>query len=116
MLEHKQKRNHPVIRIEILTKVIMTAHLTRKEPVLLAHAILHERMTALRDDGPATLSLHRIKRGPYHTWIEDDSVVAAVLRKQDVREQGGDVGTGDELTFLGEEHRALCISVPPHSE
>src|SRR5215813_6909098 len=102
MLEHQQKRNHTVIRIEIFTKVIVPAQLTRKQPILAPHAVLHKRVTALRDNRPATHSLHCIERGPYHTWIEDDGVVAAILCEQDIREQGDDVRAGDKLTFLSE--------------
>src|SRR6185437_8368826 len=91
ILEHQKKRNHTVICIEILTEVIMPAQLTREESVLLAHAILHERMAPLRYDRPAALASHSVQRGPDHAWIEDDRVVAAILRQQDVGEQRNDV-------------------------
>src|SRR4051794_14219101 len=46
MLKYQQKRNHAVVRVKVLTKVIMPAQLTSKESVFLAHTILHERVTS----------------------------------------------------------------------
>src|SRR5215216_6216554 len=116
MFKHQQEGNHTVVGIKILTKVIMPAHLTCEQSVLLAHAVFHKRVPALRDDRLSALSLYRVERGPYHARIEDDRVVASILREQNVGQQRGDVCTGDELTFFGEEHRAIRISIPRHSE
>src|SRR5690349_252893 len=73
-------------------------------------------MTTLGDDRPAALSSHRIERRPDHAWIEDDRIVAAVLREQDIREQGRDVRSRNELTFFIEEHRPVSISIPRNAE
>src|SRR5690348_8505993 len=73
-------------------------------------------MTALRYDRPAALLPHRVERRPYHAWIEDDGVVASILRQQDVCEQRNDVCARDELTFFSEEHRAIRVRVPRDTE
>src|SRR6185369_9086137 len=104
MFEHEEEGNHTVVGIEILTKVIMPTHLTREEPVLLPHAVFHKRVSAV--------SIYRVERGPYHAWIEDDRVVTSILRQQNIGEERGDIRARDELTFLGEEHRAVGVSIP----
>src|SRR5215204_6483796 len=106
MFEHEQERNHPVIRIEVLAEVIVTTHLTREQTILAPHAVLHERVTTLRDDRPAALPLYGVERGPYHAWIEDDRVVTSILRQQDISQQRSDVRARDELTLFSKKHRA----------
>src|ERR1043165_2083546 len=116
MLEDQQKRDHPVISIKVLTKIVMPAQLTGEQPILLPHTIFHERMTTLRNDRPPAFSPHGIERGPNHARIEDDRVVAAILRQQDIGLQRRDIRARDEFTFLVEEHRAVGVSIPRDSE
>src|SRR5829696_212290 len=94
----------------------MPAQLTGKQSVLTPHPVFDERVAAFRDNGRSAFSFYYVGRGPDHSWVEDDLVVAAVLCQQDVGEQRRDVGARNELPFLVNKHCPIRVCIPDHSK
>src|SRR5215217_5125340 len=94
----------------------MPAQLTGEERVLASHTILHERVTTFGDDWPASFSSYCILYGPDDARVEDDRVIAAVLRQENVGKHRRYVGTGDVVSFFVEEHRSIGICIPGHAK
>src|ERR1044071_2067342 len=107
MFQHEQEGNDAVIGVKIFPKVIMRAHLARKESVLTSHPVFHERVTTLRDDWCGAFSFAYRESGPDDSRIENDPVITAVLCQKDVCEQRGDVRAGNEFAFFGKKHAAV---------
>src|SRR5882672_1041398 len=100
MFEHEEEGNQTVVRVEVFAEVVMTAHLAGKERVLLAHSVLHECMSALRNDRRSTGSAGHLQRRPDYARVKDDLVIVAVFLNQDISEQRREIGPRDEAAVF----------------
>src|SRR5437763_14652071 len=94
----------------------MRAHLAGEYRVLVTHAILDEGGAALRNDRFGAVPLADFRRRPNYAWIENDFVVTAVLRQQNVREHCSHVSARNKFTLLIEEHATIGIGIPDRRE
>ena len=93
----------------------MARDLAGENGVLLAHALLDERVADAVDQRDAAGALDRLPDGPARADVVDD-LRARVLLEHGLGEQGGDEVAWDELAGVVDEEAAVCVAVEGGSE
>ena len=93
----------------------MRGDLAREERVLLAHAVLDERVADPVDERRPARLLDRARHGPARAHVVDH-LLARLLREHRLREQRRDEVARDELAAVVDEEAAVGIAVVGDSE
>ena len=110
-LENEQRRNEPVVGVEVVAEVIMARHLAAEDRVGLAHAALekcvadavHQRRAAVLGDRV----LHRVARAQ----VVDDRR-SGMLHEERFGQECGDEIAWNELARAVDEEAAVGVAVP----
>ena len=93
----------------------MARDLAREDGVLLAHALLDERVADTVDERDPARALDRLGHGPARTHVVDDLRARALLEHR-LREERGHEVAGDELAGVVDEEAAVGVAVEGRSE
>ncbi len=114
-LEHDEERDDAGVGLREVAEVVVRGDLAREERVLLAHAVLDERVADPVDERNPARLLDRARHGPARADVVDH-LGARLLREHRLREQRRDEVAGDELAAVVDEEAAVGVAVVGDAE
>ena len=115
-LEHEQERDDARVGLREVAEVVVRR--TPRPPndrVLLAHAVLDERVPDAVDERHAAGALDRLRHRPARAHVVDD-LAARLLLEHRLGEQRGDEVAGHELAGVVDEEAAVGVAVEGDAE
>ena len=79
-LQHQEERDDPGVGLGEVAEVVVAGHFAPKRRVLLAHAVLDERVSDPVHERNAAGALDRLRNGPARTHVVDDLRVRVLLQ------------------------------------
>ena len=114
-LQHEQERNHARVGLEEVPEVVVAGDLAGEGGVLLADALLDERVADTVDERDPAGALDRLRHGPARAHVVDDLRARILLQHRLGEERRHEVAR-DELAGVVDEEAPVGVAVEGRAE
>src|SRR5205823_3869273 len=114
-LEHQQEGDDPGVGLREVAEVVMARNFPAEGRVLLAHAVLDERVSDTVDERSPSSALDRLGYCPARAHVVDD-LCAWLLLEDRFREECRREVAGNEVAAVVDEEAAIRVAVERDAE